>query len=134
MCWNNTKTVLVVIVDDPLVFIISIVINITVIHVPLVINRGCADWWMESQVDIHYTGCQTQHVPWLGEMTWCFCKKVDYTMLYLINCSVFITCNNCHGRVRMDKRSLYLPAVTGLLLLLLFGIILSLMDVGNTKK
>ncbi|PVD32104.1 hypothetical protein C0Q70_07532 [Pomacea canaliculata] len=42
-----------------------------------VINRGCADWWMESQVDIHYTGCQTQHVPWLGEMTWCFCKK-DY--------------------------------------------------------
>ncbi|KAK7091675.1 hypothetical protein V1264_009329 [Littorina saxatilis] len=42
-----------------------------------VINRGCADWWMESQVDMNYIGCQTQHVPWLGEMVWCFCKE-DY--------------------------------------------------------
>ncbi|XP_050389416.2 uncharacterized protein LOC126808611 [Patella vulgata] len=42
-----------------------------------VITRGCADWWMQSQVDINYIGCQTQEVPWMGKQTWCFCQE-DY--------------------------------------------------------
>ncbi|XP_046374705.1 uncharacterized protein LOC124147902 [Haliotis rufescens] len=40
-----------------------------------VISRGCTDWWMETQVDINYEGCQTQTVKWLGKQTWCFCKS-----------------------------------------------------------
>ncbi|XP_076456588.1 uncharacterized protein LOC143290913 isoform X2 [Babylonia areolata] len=41
------------------------------------ILRGCADGWVETLVDLTLLGCHKQHVPWLGDMVWCFCKQ-DY--------------------------------------------------------